>query len=49
MASAKPKLSDQGQVTQHIQKLEPVLTKTIQFLREIILSTWKKRQKEVVT
>src|SRR4249919_67789 len=40
----KPKatpLSDQEQVTQHIQKLEPGLGKTIEVIRQIILSTDK--------
>jgi hypothetical protein len=35
------KLSDQEQVTAHIQKLETGLGKTIEYLRQIILSTDK--------
>ena len=35
------KLSDEEQVSAHIQKLEPELGKTIQAIREIILSTNK--------
>jgi hypothetical protein len=34
-------VSDQEQVTAHIQKLDPELGKTIQYLREIILKTDK--------
>ncbi len=36
-----PKLSDSGQVTEHIKKLEPGLAKIIETLRTIILSTDK--------
>lgn len=35
------KLSDQEQVTQHIQKLEPALAKIIETIRQIILKTNK--------
>jgi hypothetical protein len=35
------KLSDQEQVTQHIQKLEPALGKIIETIRQIILKTNK--------
>lgn len=37
----KAKLSDSDQVTAHIKKLEPALAKTIETLRQIILSTNK--------
>ena len=37
----KTKLSDSDQVTAHIKKLEPALAKTIETLRQIILSTNK--------
>jgi hypothetical protein len=36
-----PKLSDTEQVTRHIQKLEPVLGKTIEYIRQLILKTNK--------
>lgn len=36
---AKPKLTDQEEVTAHIQKLEPALREIIQELRGIILAT----------
>jgi hypothetical protein len=39
--SMKSKLSDSDQVTEHIQKLEPTLAKTIETLRQLILSTHK--------
>lgn len=35
----KAKLSDQEQVNEHIQKLEPGLAKVVETLRQIILST----------
>lgn len=35
---AKPKLTDQEEVTAHIQKLEPALREIIQELRQIILA-----------
>ena len=35
------KLSDQQQITEHIQKLEPALGKIIETIRQIILSTDK--------
>ena len=35
------KLTDQEQVTEHIKKLEPQLAKTIEVIRQIILSTDK--------
>ena len=39
---AKPeKLTDKEQVTEHIKKLEPQLSKTIEVIRQIILSTDK--------
>ena len=34
-----PKLSDTEQVTQHIKKLDPAISKTIEAIRKIILST----------
>jgi hypothetical protein len=34
-----PKLSDKELVTQHIKKLDPVISKTIEAIRKIILST----------
>ena len=34
-------LSDEEQVTQHIQKLEPALAETVELMRKIILSTDK--------
>ncbi|MBK9932353.1 MAG: DUF1801 domain-containing protein [Saprospiraceae bacterium] len=36
---AKQVLSDQQQVSQHIQKLEPSLGKNIEYIRQFILST----------
>lgn len=36
---AKQVLSDQQQVSQHIQKLEPSLGKIIEYIRQFILST----------
>jgi hypothetical protein len=36
---AKIKLTDQEQVTEHIQKLDPIIKDTIEALRKIILST----------
>ena len=33
------RLSDQGQVTNHIQKLEPGISKIVESIRQIILST----------
>jgi len=39
MKAKSSKLSDQEQVTEHIQKLEPGLAKTIEVIRQIILST----------
>jgi hypothetical protein len=41
MKVKSPKLSDAQQVTNHIQKLEPTLAKTIEVLRQIILNTDK--------
>jgi hypothetical protein len=43
MATQKttPKLSDTEQVTQHIQKLDPTISKIIETIRQIILSTDK--------
>src|SRR5205809_5784102 len=39
---AKPvKITDREQVTEHIKKLEPQLAKTIEIIRQIILSTDK--------
>ena len=35
------KLSDKEQVTQHIKKLEPAISKTFEAIRKIILSTHK--------
>lgn len=35
----KTKLSDQEQVTEHIQKLEPAVAQVVETLRQIILST----------
>lgn len=37
--SKKSILTDQEQVTEHIQKLEPTLAKTIETIRQIILGT----------
>jgi len=42
MKTNTPKLSDQEQVTQHIQKLEPGLGKIVEVIRKIIISTDKK-------
>lgn len=39
MSMAKSKLSDQEQVTQHIQKLDPSIATIIETLRQIILNT----------
>jgi hypothetical protein len=36
------KLSDKEQVTQHIKKLDPAISKTIEAIRKIILATDKK-------
>ena len=36
---AKQVLSDQQQVSQHIQKLEPSLGKIIEYIRQFIMST----------
>ena len=41
MKTKPAKLSDQEQVTEHIKKLEPQLAKTIEVIRQIILSTDK--------
>ena len=41
MKTKPPTLSDKEQVTQHISKLEPVLGKTIEYIRRAILSTDK--------
>lgn len=41
MAKKTAKLSDEEQVSQHIQKLEPVLAKTVEYIRRVILSTDK--------
>jgi hypothetical protein len=38
---ARTNLSDEEQVTLHIQKLDPVIGKIIEYLRQIILSTDK--------
>lgn len=35
----KPKLSDSEQVTEHIQKLEPSIAKTIEYIRQVVLNT----------
>jgi hypothetical protein len=45
--SKSAKLSDQDQVTSHIQKLEPVFGKIIENLRQIILSTDKKISEQI--
>ena len=41
MKTKPVKLSDQEQVTTHIQKLEPTLAQTIEVIRQIILDTDK--------
>ncbi len=41
MKTKSPKLSDEEQVSEHIKNLEPTLAKTIEVLRQIILSTDK--------
>jgi hypothetical protein len=35
----KAKLSDSEQVTEHIQKLEPAIAETIEYIRQVVLST----------
>ena len=42
-----PKLSDTEQVTQHIQKLEPALGKTIEYIRQLILKTDKEISEQI--
>ena len=41
------KLSDEEQVTEHIQKLEPELGKTVETVRQIILSTDKEISEQI--
>lgn len=41
MKAKTPQLSDEEKVTEHIQKLEPVLAETVELIRKIILSTGK--------
>ncbi|HEX5152412.1 MAG TPA: DUF1801 domain-containing protein [Parafilimonas sp.] len=41
MKEKPAKLSDEQQVSEHIKKLEPTLAKTIEVIRQIILSTDK--------
>ena len=35
----KAKLSDSEQVTEHIQKLEPTIGNTIEYIRQVVLNT----------
>lgn len=39
MKAKTPQLSDAEKVTEHIQKLEPLLAETVELIRKIILST----------
>jgi hypothetical protein len=41
------KLSDKEQVTQHIKKLDPAISKTIEAIRKIILSTDKEISEQI--
>ena len=45
--SKSTKLSDQEQVTQHIQKLDPAIRGTIEVLRQIILNTDKEISEQI--
>jgi hypothetical protein len=47
MKTKSEKLSDQEAVKQHIQKLEPGLGKTVEMIRQIILSTDKEIRERI--
>ena len=47
MKTKKTQLSDEEQVTHHIQKLEPALAEAIELIRKIILSTDKEIGQQV--
>ena len=42
MKAKTPRLSDSEKVTEHIQRLDPLLAETVELIRKIILSTDKK-------
>jgi hypothetical protein len=47
MKTKSAKLSDQEQVTEHIKKLEPQLAKSIEVIRQIILSVDKEIEERI--